>query len=188
MDLSLTNIVVFVAIFVGFLIIVRRLFSSEETYPTTTDLAHPSRDETETEQNWKPALTGADIPFPIKVPEVEYLGRGNYNRPILKNYYFGKIDLVKGPERSDSFCDDLFLQLEDPGSGFTWANQYTVATPTGLLERLKSESANALLLVGTILIVSRWDLTVILKEIMDDILEKHEIANSEPENDQLETE
>ena len=183
MDLSLTNIVIFIAIFVGFLIIVRRLFSSEETYPTTTDLAHASRDEAETEQDWKPALTGADIPFPIKVPEVEYLGRGNYNRPILKNYYFGKIDLVMGPERSDSFCDDLFLQLEDPSSGFTWANQYTVATPAGLQERLKSEPTNTVLLVGTILIVARWNLALILKEIMDDIMEKSALASSE-ENDE----
>ena len=172
MDLSLTNVVIFIAIFVAFLIIVRRLFSSDETYPTTTDLAHHSGDHAEPEQTWKPALTGADVPFPIKVPEVEYLGGGNYNRPILKNYYFAKIDLVTGPQRSDSFCDDLFLQLEDPGTGFNWENQYTVATPTGLQERLKSEPTSAILLVGTILIVPRWDLALILKEIMDDIMEK----------------
>ena len=179
MDLNLTNIVIFIAVFVGFLIIVRRLFASEETYPTTAELAHPPSDETESEQGWQPALTGADIPFPVKVPEVEYLGQGNYSRPILRNYYFAKIDLVRGPERSDSFCDDLFLQLEDPGTGFNWENQYTVATPAGLQERLKSEPANALLLVGTILIVPRWDLALILKEIMDDILEKNALISSE---------
>ena len=160
----------------------RRLFSSEE-YPTAVDLVHRSSEENSSEQSLTPALTGADIPFPIKVPDVEYLGRGNYNRPIIKNYYFAKIDLARGPERSDSFCDDLFLQLEDPGSGFNWENQYIVATPAGLQEKLKSEPTNAVLLVGTILIVSRWDLTVILKEIMDDILEKHEISNSEPDDD-----
>ena len=47
--------------------------------------------------------------------------------------------------------------------------------------------ANALLLGGTILIVPRWDLTLILKEIMDDIVEKHEIANSEPDDNQQAT-
>ena len=184
MELSLTNVVIFIAIFVAFLIIVRRLFSSDETYPTTTDLAHHSGDHAEPEQAWKPALTGADVPFPVKVPEVEYLGGGNYNRPIVKNYYFAKIDLETGPERTDSFCDDLFLQLEDPGTGFNWENQYTVATPTGLQERLKSEPTSAILLVGTILIVPRWDLALILKAIMDDILEKQEIASSEPNDDQ----
>jgi hypothetical protein len=184
--LDLTNILIFVAVFVGFLIVVRRLFSSEETY-TTADLVHRSREERGSEQPLTPALTGADIAFPVKVPEVEYLGRGNYNRPIIKNYYFAKIDLVRGPERSDSFCDDLFLQLEDPGSGFNWENQYMVATPAGLQEKLKSEPTNAVLLVGTILIVPRWDLALIRKEIMDDILEKHEIANSEPDDDQQAT-
>lgn len=184
MDLNLTNIVIFVAIFVGFLIIVRRLFSSEETYPTTTDLAHPSSAQAQSEQAWQPAPTGADIPFPVEVPEVEYLGGGNYNRPILKNYYFAKIDLVRGPERSDSFCDDLFLQLEDPGTGFTWANQYTVATPAGLQEKLKSEPTNAILLVGTILIVPRWDVRLILKEIMDDIMEKATLVSSEDSDEE----
>jgi len=185
--LDVTNILIFVAVFVGFLIIVRRLFSSEETYPTATDLVHPPVDQRGSEQPLTPALTGADIPFPVKVAEVEYVGGGNYNRPIIKNYYFAKIDLVKGPERGDSFYDDLFLQLEDPGSGFNWENQYTVATPAGLQEKLKSEPTNALLLGGTILIVPRWDLTLILKEIMDDIVEKHEIANSEPDDNQQAT-
>ena len=185
--MDLTNILIFVAVFVGFLVVVRRLFSSEETYPTTADLVHRSPEERGSEQPLTPALTGADIAFPVKVPKVEYLGQGSYNRPIIKNYYFAKIDLVRGPERSDSFCDDLFLQLEDPGSGFNWENQYTVATPAGLQEKLKSEPTNAVLLVGTILIVPRWDLALILKEIMDDILEKHEIANSEPDDDQQAT-
>ena len=179
--MDLTNILIFVAVFVGFLIVVRRLFSSDEAYPSSADLVNPSVVGSESERTSGHALTGADIPFPIEVPPVEYLGDGNYNRPILKNYYFGKIDLITGPEKPTAFCDELFLQMEDPATGHVWEDQYTVGTPAGFEQLLKTEPNSSVLLVGKILVVPKWDLAAILKEIMDDILEKQEIANSEPD-------
>lgn len=174
--MDLTRLLIFAVVFVAFLIVVRRLFSSDEAYLSPQGLEPPSADDRNSSRSFPPVLTGSEIPFPIKVPPVEYLGDGSYNRPIVKNYYFGKIDLVHGPGRRDAFCDDLFVQLEDPDSGHAWENQYTVATPAGLQEQLKSVPAGSLFLVGKVLIVAHWDLADILKQVMDDILENHEIA------------
>jgi len=182
--LDLTNIVIFVAVFVGFLIVVRRLFSSDEAYPSSADLMHAAKEPPGGESPSRSALTGADIPFPVKVPPVEYLGGGNYNRPILRNYYFSKTDLVRGPDKRDAFCDDLFLQMENPGSGYVREDQYTVGTPAGFEELLRTDPHNSILIIGKILVVPKWDLAMILKEIMDDVLEKHEIVNSEQDDDQ----
>ena len=46
----------------------------------------------------EPAVVGADLPFPIHVPEIKRDADGRYNRPEFLNYYFEETDLVRGPE------------------------------------------------------------------------------------------
>ena len=88
-------------------------------------------------------LVGADLPFPINLPEIEQDADGRYNRPEFLNYYFGKTNIQSGPENPAAFLDEFFLQARDPENQHTFTYRYTVATPAGLqqamdLERLPS--------------------------------------------------
>jgi hypothetical protein len=128
-------------------------------------------------------LTGADIPFPISVPPATRLEGGGYNRPIIKNYYFKTIDLVRGPEDPHSFCDDFFVGIDDPETGYVGKLTYTVATPAGLQALLEREHYSALFLDSALIVVPKWDLAGLLKAIVDDLLEKHAIPESPWQSD-----
>lgn len=63
-----------------------------------------------------PRVVGADLPFPITLPEIKCDTDGRYNRPEFLNYYFEKIDLKSGPVDPGSFCDDFYMMTRDVGS------------------------------------------------------------------------
>lgn len=123
-------------------------------------------------QKTEPALTGKELGFPIKVPPLRRDGDGKYNRPNFLNYYFGKIDMVRGPADPSSFFDEFYLQAQDPASSHIWTYEYTVATPSGLQEVMNTERFASLYFESPVVIVPRWDLEMILHTVTEEIL-KH---------------
>jgi hypothetical protein len=175
------KIVIFLAVVGLLLMIGRSLASYSEVH--AAQLPRPAADATDSsaaEDASQSALTGAEIDFPIPLPPVTRLGDGRYNRPNVLNYYFGKIDLVSGPDDPSSFCDEFYIKLQDPESEHVWTDDYTVATPTGLQRVMSSERFESLYLAGNIVLVTRWDLRVILQTIMEETMKLY--GSAEPDS------
>jgi hypothetical protein len=173
------KIVIFLAFFVLLLVIGRMLAASSEIH--AAQLPHLDRlagsgiasDNDGRQESRPPAVTGAEIDFPIPLPPIQRASDGTYNRPIVRNYYFGKTDLVRGPADPSSFCDEFYLELQDPESEHIWTYDYTVTTPTGLQQVMNSEKFDSLYLAGNVVVVARWDLRMILHTVMDEIMKSY---------------
>ena len=175
------KIVIFLAVFAILLLIGRRLASSSEVH--AAQLPRPAADEREraaVADSPPQALTGAEIDFPIQVPPVTRLGDGCYNRPNVLNYYFAKIDLVQGPDDPSSFCDEFYIKFQDPESEHVWTDDYTVATPAGLQRVMSSEKFDSLYLAGNVVLVTRWDLRLILQTVMEETMKVY--SSAEPDS------
>ena len=170
------KIVIFLAVFGLLLVIGRMLAASSEVHasqlprPELQPGSAPAIDDPENDERAKQPVIGAEIDFPIQLPPVTRLGDGQYNRPFVRNYYFSKTDLLRGPADPTSFCDEFFIDLQDPESEHVWTYDYTVATPAGLLQVMNSEKFDSLYLAGNVVVVSRWDLRMVLHTVMDEIM------------------
>ena len=169
------KIVIFIAAFALLLLVGRMLASSSEVHAAS--LPRPSGPESEPsiapEEARRPALTGADIEFPIKLPPVARRPDGTYNRPVFLNYFFGKTDLVKGPPDPASFFDEFTLEAEDPETGQKQIFEYTVATPAGLRQVMDQEKFESLYIESKTVIVARWNLSLILETISEEIMKSY---------------
>jgi hypothetical protein len=105
---------------------------------------------------------------------------GRYNRPELLNYYFEETDLVRGPDDPLSFIDQFFMEARDLRSGYSGTYRYTVATPSGLQKTLDSMHVPSLAVGQHMIIVSRWDMPVILKAVVDEILKSYQESQEAP--------
>lgn len=176
------KIAIFLLFFVAFLIVTRRIFSQGKPANYLENPPQPSPDPWDDYQDFKqPATIGSELPFPIRVPPIERLPNGRYNRPKILNYYFSNLDLRTGPENPRSFCDQLFVDFEAPETGAKWTSEYTVATPFGLQDLLDQTGQN-LAFDGTIIVVSRWDMAQILRTILDDMMERYPHLGAEESN------
>jgi hypothetical protein len=170
------RLIIFVAFFLLFLLVVRRMFSSSQPYH-----GHVPPDPPDFSWKQEPDLSneltaiGAELPFPINLPPVEEREDGSFNRPNILNYYFESTDLVRGPENSSDFCDRFFIQFQSPDEQFTWTVEYTIATPAGLQSLLSSERQESLLFSGSLIVVSTWNMAAIMTAVMDDVMDKHEV-------------
>src|SRR5215471_11071531 len=174
------KLALFLLFFFAFLVVTRRLFAREKSSYPVDYVPQPYSDAPDDYRSTKrPAVIGSELPFPVKVPALERLPDGSYNRPKVLNYYFSNLDLKTGPENPRVFCDQLFVQFEAPETGATWTNEYTVATPFGLQELLDGTGQN-LTFEGTTVIVPRWDMALILRTVLDDVMDKY--AHAEPDN------
>jgi hypothetical protein len=86
------KVVIFALAFLALLVLGRKLSSADES-PEIAPLPEPLPTETVTDEEPEtsektPAIIGADLPFPIYVPEIKRDKDGNYNRPEFLNYYF----------------------------------------------------------------------------------------------------
>jgi len=126
-------------------------------------------------------LTGAEVGFPFSLPPVTQDNKGKFNRPYYTNYYFAKTDLVRGPTDPRSFYDELFLVAQDPGSEHMWETKYIVATPSGLQQLMSKEQFVSVYLDDPVIVVSEWNLAVILRTVVDEDLKRFGAAG---ENDQ----
>jgi hypothetical protein len=179
------KIAIFLAVFGLLLVIGRVLSASSEVHAAQLPLPEPQMgsagapDSSENDGLKQPDLTGAEIEFPIHLPPVTRLGDGRFNRPIVRNYYFAKTDLVRGPADPSSFCDEFFIELQDPESGHVWTDDYTVVTPAGLHQVMNSEKFDSLYLAGNTVVISGWDLRMVLHTVMDEIMKEY----GEPKED-----
>src|SRR5215469_1824697 len=161
------KLALFLLFFFAFLVVTRRLFAREKSPYPVDYVPQPYSDAPDDYRSTKrPAVIGSELPFPVKVPALERLPDGSYNRPKVLNYYFSNLDLKSGPENPRSFCDQLFVQFEAPETGAKWITEYTIATPFGL-QALIDESKENLAFDGTLIVVPRWDMAEILKTVLD---------------------
>lgn len=166
------KLAIFLFFFVAFIMVARRLFSAGAP-SCPSDYPPPFPNDADPYQDAKrPAVIGAELPFPIGLPPVQQLPNGRYNRPNILNYYFSNLDLKAGPENPRSFCDQLFVEFESPETGAHWTSEYTLATPFGL-QALLDQTGQNLCFDGTLVVVPRWDITLILKTVLDDVMEKY---------------
>jgi hypothetical protein len=171
------KVVIFVVAFLLLLLLGRKLSSFSEstmiTPPPGSDIAEPVPVAAARMAAKEPAVVGADLPFPIHVPEIKRDGDGRYNRPEFLNYYFEEIDLVQGPENPASFYDDFYLLVRDIENSHTVLYKYFVATPAGLQKAMDDEHLPALYLEDQALIVPRWDVPLILDTVVKDIMKSY---------------
>ena len=177
--MDLAKIAIFVAAFALLLVIGRLLARVGEVHASelpppqpgggplasgvNTPLAYVS------EKRPAPTLTGAEVGLPSQISPVKRLEDGGFSRPYVSNYYFEKTDLVQGPADPACFCDDLYLLLQDPESQQRWYNKYTVATPAGLRQLMDQQKFESVYLDSDVVIVSRWDLSMILHTVIDEL-------------------
>ena len=191
------KVVIFIAAFLLLLLLGRKLSSSSESsgmVPLPEQL--PTQiisDEDDDSSDKKLTVVGADLPFPIRVPEITRDSDGKYNRPEFLNYYFEETDLLRGPQDPASFYDHFYLEVRDIENAHTALYQYFVATPPGLQKALATEKLPALYLEEHSLIIARWDVPLILEEVVRHVMkayaeardkEAHALPDPDvPEND-----
>jgi hypothetical protein len=169
------KITIFLAAFGLLFLIGRALSSSSEVHAAMRpsqrgDTLGPV--EADAEEQTQPALVGSEIEFPIQIPPMKQRLDGTFNRPIFTNYYFAKIDLLRGPADPDCFVDEFTLQTQDPGTEERITYQYTVATPAGLRQYLEEERFDSLYIEARTVIIARWDLGLILRTVIDQIMQE----------------
>jgi hypothetical protein len=176
------KIAIFLAAFALLLFIGRALARSSEIHsgvPLDNSLpaSHPVPDipafSSGNDGERKPAATGRELGFPVKLPPVIRDKDDRYNRPNFLNYYFSKTDLVSGPADPTSFFDELHLEAQDPATEHIWTYEYTVATPSGMQQVMSTERFESLFFDGPVVIVSRWDLAVILQTVTEEIMKSY---------------
>ena len=171
------KIIIFVAAFLLLLLLGKKLSSGGDSYAATLPPGsfHPERAgaEEQDESSNQPTVVGADLPFPVHLPEIACDADGKYNRPEFLNYYFDHIDLRSGPENPESFCDHLYLQIRDVESDRPMYYEYLVATPAGLQKLMTQEHKPSLFLEGQAVIVPRWDLSLILDTAVTQIMKAY---------------
>jgi hypothetical protein len=176
--LDLIKILIFVVAFLLLLVIARLLSASSEVHAHELpyDGGGPALPVTALDNDSLAAtddvLTGADIGLPFRLPPVKQDDKGRFNRPYYSNYYFAKIDLVRGPADPRSFYDEFFLVAQDPASNHTWERKFIVATPSGLQEVMKQEQFASMYLEDDVVLVSEWDLAVILRTVIEEDLKR----------------
>ncbi len=184
------KIAIFVAVFLALLLLARRLSSSETAIipgPPEPPPPQPSDDgprqamlAIDPNTPRRPAFTGADLPFPIPLPPVKRRKDGRYNRPNILNYFFKTVDLVQGPADPRSFCDDFFIEIQNPADGNAWTLQYVVGTPAGLQKELDTEASSSLYFENGVIIVPKWELKAILQAAVEEILKHWGDSDQEP--------
>ena len=168
------KIAVFLAVFGLLFVIARALAHAGETRvdssgPPSPDISPEAGSDPAGPDS--PALTGAEFGMPIPLPPVQTMADGSFNRPIVTNYYFSKIDLVRGPADPSCFYDEFFLELRHPSTQTRWTNRYTVATPAGLSQAMDQEKFDSIYLDAGTVIVARWDLGMILQTVIDQMMQ-----------------
>ncbi len=170
------KIVLFIAAFLLLLLVGRLLSASSEVHASQLPVPEPGVGPAgESSTPGQPAgdgqaqvLTGADVGLPFSLPPVTQDDKGKFNRPYYLNYYFKQTDLVRGPADPARFYDEFFLVFEDPASHHTWETRYVVATPGGLQDIMSREHFVSVYLDDPVVIVSQWNLTAILRAVIDE--------------------
>jgi len=187
--LEAVKILIFVVFFVLFLVIARNLFSGKSSYgPVDASASDIGPAESlfvpsgSAEEGRSQPVVGAEIPFPVSLPPRQAYPDGKFNRPIVRNYYFKKLDLVRGPDDPHCFCDEFSIQFEEPEMESVWTNEYIVATPAGLQQMLDSGGHDSLHFDGMLIVVPKWNLADLLKIILEEVIEGYGTSRDPKEN------
>ncbi|MGZ7091118.1 MAG: hypothetical protein ACXVKH_16760 [Candidatus Angelobacter sp.] len=173
------KVVIFVAAFLGLLLLGRKLSATEEVHgagrplPPPTPEMLPGREEY-IEQDSGVAVVGADLPFPVRLPELEQGDDGKYNRPEFLNYHFSKIDLLRGPADPKCFFDEFFVETRNPQDEHVGTYKFLVATPAGMQRAMDEERQSLLYLEEHAIIVDHWDLTLMLNAAVQEIIKTYQ--------------
>ncbi|HKF20846.1 MAG TPA: hypothetical protein VKE93_04710 [Candidatus Angelobacter sp.] len=175
------KIAVFLAVFGLLFVIARVLARAGETHvdsslPPSSDIAPVVANDPLVQD--PPPLTGAEFGMPIPLPAIQIMDNGSFNRPIVTNYYFGKIDLARGPADPACFYDEFFLELRHPSNPTRWTNRYIVATPAGLSQAMDQNKFDSIYLDAGTVIVPRWDLGMILQTVIDQMMQDNAPAEA----------
>lgn len=185
------KVVIFVVAFLVLLFLGRKLSSDSDSIPVPAPISTDGPVKEDEKQARQPAVIGAELPFPISLPDLIRDPDGRYNRPEFHNYYFEKTDLLSGPADPATFYDHFFLEARDVENEHRIIYKYFVATPLGLQKALASNHLPALHLKEHAFIVARWDLPLILETVVAHIIESYvegadQEANAFPDPDSLE--
>src|SRR5258708_937470 len=131
------KVIIFVGAFLVLLLAMRRLSAAGEIHlapPLAPIPLRPAPDDagSENEILASSSIVGADLPFPVRLPELEMDDDGKFNRPEFLNYHFATIDLLPGPSNPKSFFDEFFIETRNPHDQHIGTYKYLVATPAGL--------------------------------------------------------
>ncbi|HMF90386.1 MAG TPA: hypothetical protein VKL40_07065 [Candidatus Angelobacter sp.] len=185
------KIAVFLAVFGLLLVIGRALARASETRVASSLPPSPGRDAASADQSDSSdtvsdhdpsALIGAEFGMPIPLSPLQRMEDGSFNRPLFTNYYFSKTDLVRGPADPECFCDEFFLEMQDPETQARWMTECTVATPAGLRQVMNQGKFESLYLDATAVIVSRWDLPLILKTVIEEATKAYRSGDGDKED------
>ena len=164
------KVVIFLGAFLVLLFLGRKLSSRGESIPVPAPISTGGSLKEDGKQTKQPAVIGAELPFPISLPDLIRDPDGRYNRPEFHNYYFEKTDLLSGPADPATFYDYFFLEARDVENDHRIHYKYFVATPLGLQKALASNHLPALYLKEHAFIVARWDLPLILETVIAHII------------------
>jgi hypothetical protein len=173
------KIVIFVAAFLLLLLLGRKLLVTEELHgaqvpgPLLTPDLPAASEEAADERNGR-AVVGADLPFPVQLPELGQDDDGKYNRPEFLNYYFSQVDLLHGPANPRCFFDEFFVETRNPQDEHVGTYKFLVATPAGLQRAMDEERQSLLYLEEHTIVIDHWDLTLILNAAVQDIIKSYQ--------------
>jgi hypothetical protein len=170
------KIAVFLAVFGLLLVIGRALARASDTQVASSLPADPGADASGDPSSDSDVggrldsapLVGSEFGMPIPLPPLRRMDDGVFNRPMFTNYYFAKTDLVLGPADAACFCDKFVLEMQDPENQARWSTEHTVATPAGLRQVMEQGKFDSLYLDEAVVVVSHWDLPLILKTVIEE--------------------
>ena len=177
------KVVIFLGAFLVLLFLGRKLSSNSESILVPAPIGTDGPVEEDEKPARQPAVIGAELPFPISLPDLVRDPDGRYNRPEFHNYYFEKTDLISGPADPATFYDYFFLEARDVENDHRIHYKYFVATPLGLQKALASNHLPALYLKEHAFIFARWDLPLILETVIAHIIKFYSEAFDKEAND-----
>lgn len=171
--------VIFVVAFLLLLLLGRKLSRTEEIHgaqvPQPTPVPKLSTEgDDDAEQQRSITVVGADLPFPVRLPELEQDDDGKYNRPEFLNYHFSEIDLLGGPVDPRCFFDEFFIETRNPQDEHIGMYKFLVGTPAGLQRAMDEERQSLLYLEEHAIMVDHWDLTLILNAAVQEIIKSYQ--------------
>lgn len=97
--------------------------------------------------------------------------------------YFAKFDFEPGPPDRNSFSDELFVDLYNEATGYTWTQSYFVANPEGLDEILQRENWDYAY-ADSVFFFRRYDPKVIRQAVLEQLISTQEKPSppKEPED------
>jgi hypothetical protein len=172
------KVVIFVVAFLLLHLVGRKLSAAEEIHGASVPQRLPTPDlpgrEEGIQQDSDVATVGADLPFPIRLPELDQDDDGKYNRPEFLNYHFSKIDLLHGPTDPRCFFDEFFVETRNPEDEQVGAYKFLVTTPAGLQRAMDEERQSLLYLEEHMIVVDHWDLTLMLNAAVQEIIKTYQ--------------